>query len=116
MINPNLLANRFLAETIYRWPKLSLANKEKWLAMALLLANNAFAWATRGTDIKAPTKYDDFKCQVLAIDGEQLPAFSKAVYYGKFDRKCRDTWNPIEVKDALDTLFAIFRMRDTGKW
>ena len=114
MVNPNLLANRFLAETIYRWP--GLGNKEKWLAVALLLANKAFAWAVRGTDIKAPTKYEDFKCQVLSIDGEHLPAFSKAMYYAKFDKKCRNEWNPIEVKDALDTLFQIFKMRDTGQW
>jgi hypothetical protein len=116
MINPNLLANRFLVETEYRWPRLLWANKEKWLAIALDLANRAFAWATRGTDIKAPTKYDDFKCQVLSIDGDQLPAFSKTMYYAKFDKKCRNEWNPVEVKDALDTLFAIFKVRDTGKW
>jgi hypothetical protein len=38
------------------------------------------------------------------------------MYYAKFDKKCRNEWNPVEVKDALDTLFAIFRVRDTGKW
>jgi hypothetical protein len=116
MINPNLLANRFLVETEYRWPKLSMERKEQWLALALELANKAFAWATRGTDIKAPTKFEDFKNEVLTLDGEKIPVFSKAMYYAKFDKKCRNEWNPVEVKDALDTLFAIFRVRDTGKW
>jgi len=116
MINPNLLANRFLVETIYRWPKLSLANKERWLAKALELANKAFEWAVRGTDLKAPTKYDDFKVQVPTGDGEFIPAYSKSMYYGKFDKKCRNEWNPVEVKDALDTLFPILKVRDTGKW
>ncbi|MDD5510859.1 MAG: hypothetical protein PHI12_08615 [Dehalococcoidales bacterium] len=111
-----LLAQRFWLETQNRWPRLSEPQRKQWLNTAVFVATQGFQYAVRGTDIKAPAKYEDLATEIKTFDGDTEKVYSTAMYYGKFNRQCRNTWNAEEVKVALSTLAAILRKRDTGKW
>lgn len=114
MASMNILAQKFWLETQARWDRLS--NRKAWIDKAVWLATAAFNNAVRGTDIKAPATYADLKSEITSLDGDKIEVYSTAMYYGRFNRQCRNTWNAEEVKVALSTLAAILRKRDTGKW
>jgi len=111
-----LLAQKFWLVTQSRWDRLSEPQRKAWVDKAVYVATLGFNYAVRGTDIKAPTKYEDFATEIKTFDGDTEKVYSTSMYYGKFNRQCRNTWNAEEVKVALSTLAAILRKRDTGKW
>ncbi len=115
-VSLNLLAQKFWIETQARWDRLTPGGKKSWIDKAAWIATAAFTNAVRGTDIKAPAAYEDFATEIKTFDGDTEKVYSTAMYYGKFNRQCRNTWNAEEVKVALSTLAAILRKRDTGKW
>jgi len=111
-----LLAQKFWLEAQIRWARLSEPQRKQWLDKAVYVATLGFNYAVRGTDIKAPTKYEDFAHEIKTFDGDTEKVYSAAMYYGNFNKQCRNTWDAAEVKSALSTLVAILRKRDTGKW
>jgi len=110
------LAKRFWLETQYRWPQMSEPLRKAWVDKAVYVATLGFNYAVRNTDVKAPTKYEDLATEIKTFDGDTEKVYSTSMYYGKFNKQCRNTWNAEEVKVALSTLAAILRKRDTGKW
>jgi hypothetical protein len=112
----NLLAQKFWLETQARWDRLNAGGRKAWIDKALWVATAAFNSAVKGTDIKAPAAYADLKSEITSVDGDKIAVYSTAMYYGRFNRQCRNTWNAEEVKVALSTLTAILRKRDTGEW
>jgi hypothetical protein len=116
----NRIAQKFWAKTRELWSSLSVAGKKKWLAKAIEVTQNAWAVATMGTDLKCPLKYSDFATVIKAdtnLDGiidEDTVVHSPAMYYAHLDRKCKNTWDAVAVKQVLKQLCDQYALRDEG--
>ncbi len=118
----NLIASKFWTHTKEIWSSLSIGGRQKWLAKAIEVTQNAWADATASTDLKCPLKYDDFKMPIRAdVDGDgKLDivqyVYSPAMLYGTFDKACKNTWDAPAVKQILEQLKDIYAVRDAGIW
>jgi len=118
----NLIAQKFWVRTREIWRGLTDMGKKKWLDLAIVVTQNAWADATAQTDLKCPLKYSDFATVIKAdtnLDGlidEETTVYSAAMYYAKLDRKCKNTWDAAAVKQILKQLCDQYALRDAGIW
>jgi hypothetical protein len=117
----NLIAQKFWAHTKEIWATLSIGGKQKWLEKAIELTRNAWADLATATDLKCPLTYDDFASKMqwdVNGDGspETITVHSPAMYYGKLDKKCKNTWDAVAMKQVLEQLNNQYALRDAEIW
>jgi len=118
----NGLALRFRRILGEAWGSLSPQSRYTWLAKAIEFAQDAFKEEAKATDIKLPEKYDDFKMPIkVDVDGDGVLDIAAWVYspkmlYGTYSKACKNTWNPEAVKQTMELLCDLYKLRDTGEW
>ena len=117
----NLISQIFWAHTKAIWSSLSIGGKQKWLAKAIEVTQNAWADATLGTDLQCPLQYSNFAFNIKADTDmnavyEDVVVHSPAMYYAKLDRKCKNMWDAVAVKQILMQLCNQYALRDAGIW
>lgn len=111
----NLLSMEFWRKLKEKWYTLSDAGKKKYLAASIELTLNAWAYATEGTGLAAPLKYADFEFNVS--HGEETAIVHSAnMLYGKLEKKCKEPWEAVAVKQIMLQLCNQYKLRDTGQW
>jgi len=102
------------------WAELSPESRLTWLNRAIKVTLEAFVLAVKGTPIIPPQKYEDFKRPIRAdIDGDgqlDIAGWSHAPMqlYATYDKACKNTWNPVVVKQLLELLHDYYNVRDNG--